>query len=234
MFRGKCIQGLKRLYRSQGLKLPDDIPDRDAFERLLTESCTSDWVVYSKAPFAGPEVVLKYLARYTHRVAIGNSRLVSLEGNRVSFTYRDYADDGARKVTTLSADHFLTRFLLHVVPKGFVRIRHYGFLSHAKKRHSLACIRELFCVGHLQRKYHPIPIGHPRVPAVAVSSGSKYKASTCRQPLTFSAFHSLSATGILLPVVSSERVTSMRVKPLMAGRNLHLIGETLPPSAAQP
>jgi hypothetical protein len=141
VFRGKFIQGLKRLYRNQGLKLPDDICDRDAFERLLTESCISDWVVYSKAPFAGPEVVVKYLARYTHRVAIGNSRLVSIEENRVSFTYRDYADGGARKVTTLSADHFLTRFLLHVVPKGFVRIRHYGFLSHAKKQLSLARIR---------------------------------------------------------------------------------------------
>lgn len=141
VFRGKFIEGLKRLYRRNALQLPDDIPDRDAFERLLSESCASDWVVYSKAPFAGPDVVVKYLARYTHRVAIGNSRLVSADNDRVTFTYRDYADDGERKVTSLSADHFLTRFLLHVVPRGFVRIRHYGFLSHSKKRKSLARIR---------------------------------------------------------------------------------------------
>lgn len=147
VFRGKFIQGIKRLYQKQKLQLPDDLPDRDAFERILSASCASDWVVYSKAPFAGPDVVVKYLARYTHRVAIGNSRLVSIENNRVSFTYRDYADDGARKITSLSADHFLTRFLLHVVPKGFVRIRHYGFLSHAKKRTSLAKLRAVLLCG---------------------------------------------------------------------------------------
>lgn len=180
VFRGKFIQGLKRLYRNQGLKLPDDICDRDAFERLLTESCISDWVVYSKAPFAGPEVVVKYLARYTHRIAIGNSRLVSIEGNRVSFTYRDYADGGARKVTTLSADHFLTRFLLHVVPKGFVRIRHYGFLSHAKKRLSLARIRgALLCRTPLKT----VPSNPHRTPSCPCCGGVRWLKVSELQPV---------------------------------------------------
>jgi len=147
VFRGKFIQGLKHLYQKRQLQIPDDIPDLDAFERLLSESCKSDWVVYSKAPFAGPEVVVKYLARYTHRVAIGNSRLRSIEHSKVTFTYRDYADGGAQKITSFSAKHFLYRFLLHVVPKGFVRIRHYGFLSHAKKRAALPTIRAALLCG---------------------------------------------------------------------------------------
>ena len=147
VFRGKFIQGLKHLYQKRELQIPDTIPDRDAFERLLSESCKSDWVVYSKAPFAGPEVVVKYLARYTHRVAIGNSRLLSIDNSKVTFTYRDYADDGAQKITSFSATHFLYRFLLHVVPKGFVRIRHYGFLSHAKKRAALPTIRAALLCG---------------------------------------------------------------------------------------
>lgn len=147
VFRGKFIQGLKHLYQKRELQIPDSIPDLDAFERLLSESCKSDWVVYSKAPFAGPEVVVKYLARYTHRVAIGNSRLRSIEHSKVTFTYRDYADGGAQKITSFSAKHFLYRFLLHVVPKGFVRIRHYGFLSHAKKRAALPTIRAALLCG---------------------------------------------------------------------------------------
>ena len=146
VFRGKFIAGLKRLYQQGGLHLPDQITDMDAFNRVLTQSCSSDWIVYSKAPFAGPEVVVKYLARYTHRVAIGNSRLVSLENGKVSFRYRDYKDAGLQKITSLSGEKFIQRFLLHVVPKGFVRIRHYGFLCHSKKRESLALLkRELSC-----------------------------------------------------------------------------------------
>jgi hypothetical protein len=146
VFRGKFIAGLKRLYQQGGLHLPDQITDMDVFNRVLTQSCSSDWIVYSKAPFAGPEVVVKYLARYTHRVAIGNSRLVSLENGKVSFRYRDYKDAGLQKITSLSGEKFIQRFLLHVVPKGFVRIRHYGFLCHSKKRESLALLkRELSC-----------------------------------------------------------------------------------------
>jgi hypothetical protein len=146
VFRGKFIEFLKQEYREGRLRLPDTLSNSDSFQGLLSESCRSDWVVYSKAPFAGPDVVVKYLARYTHRVAIGNSRLVSIEAGRVSFRYRDYKDDAKQKVTALKATDFIRRFLLHVVPKGFVRIRHCGFLCHSKKRESLARIRrELSC-----------------------------------------------------------------------------------------
>lgn len=143
---GKFIAGLKSLYRAGTLKIPEMLPDSDSVERFLTESCHSDWVVYSKAPFAGPRGGGQAPCRYTHRVAIGNSRLVSHGKGRVNFRYRDYADAGNQKVTSLTGQSFLQRFLLHVVPKGFVRIRHCGFLCHSKKRESLARIRrELLC-----------------------------------------------------------------------------------------
>lgn len=141
VFRGKCIGYLKAAYRKGSLRLPDSIPNSDSFEAYLTESCKADWVVYSKAPFAGPDVVVKYLARYTHRVAIGNSRLVSMTDDRVSFRYRDYADESKEKVTSLAATEFIRRFMLHTVPKGFVRIRHCGFLCHSKKKAALILIR---------------------------------------------------------------------------------------------
>ena len=135
---------------------------------------------HSKAPFAGPEVVVKYLARYIHRVAIGNSRLVSLEGDRVSFTYRDYADDGARTVTTLSSEHFLTRFLLHIAPKGFVRIRHYGFLSHAKKRHSIASIRGALLCGASPKTVLSDP---HRAPSCSCCGGVRWLEVSGLQPI---------------------------------------------------
>jgi hypothetical protein len=100
-------------------------------------------VVYAKPPFGGPERVLKYLARYTHRVAISNHRLQSLEQGRVSFAARDYADHGRTKTMTLDAVEFIRRFLLHVLPSGFVRIRQFGFLSNRVRKQKLALCRVL-------------------------------------------------------------------------------------------
>jgi hypothetical protein len=94
-------------------------------------------VVYAKPPFGGPEQVLKYLARYTHRVAISNHRLVNLEAGRVTFRYKDYADDHRHKTTTLSAEEFLRRFVQHVLPKGFVKVRHYGLLANGQRQEKL-------------------------------------------------------------------------------------------------
>jgi hypothetical protein len=106
----------------------------------------SDWVVYSKPPFGGPEQVLTYLSRYTHRVAISNSRLLSLRDGQVSFQWRDYRD-GQTKVMTLSAVEFLRRFLQHILPVGFVKIRHFGFLANRCRRDKLAQCREfLSCI----------------------------------------------------------------------------------------
>ena len=103
-------------------------------------------MVYAKAPFGGPEQVLKYLARYTHRVAISNARLVSLDGDQVTFRYKDYADDRRSKQMTLAADEFLRRFLQHVLPSGFVKIRHYGLLANRYRAANLRRCRALLLV----------------------------------------------------------------------------------------
>jgi hypothetical protein len=115
----------------------------EAFEALLAPLRTTEWIVYAKRPFAGPEQVLAYLARYTHRVAISNHRLSAIEDGRVTFTWRDYRAGGRVKPMTLAADEFLRRFLLHVLPDGFQRIRHYGFLANGQRRAKLALIRKL-------------------------------------------------------------------------------------------
>jgi hypothetical protein len=104
-----------------------------------------EWVVYAKRPFGGPEQVLKYLARYTHRVAISNRRLLSLENHRVAFEWKDYADRHQIKTMTLEAVEFIRRFLLHVLPAGFVRIRHYGFLANRVRKEKLELCRSLLC-----------------------------------------------------------------------------------------
>jgi Putative transposase/Transposase zinc-binding domain len=112
-----------------------------AFARHLRALGNVEWVVYAKRPFAGPEQVLEYLGRYTHRVAIANSRLLACENGRVSFRWKDYRADNKSKVMTLDADEFIRRFLLHVLPKGFRRIRHFGFLANACRAAKLAAIR---------------------------------------------------------------------------------------------
>ena len=99
--------------------------------------------MYAKRPFGGPEQVLKYLARYVQRVAISNSRLLSLENGRVTFAWKDYADGNQNKTMTLDAVEFIRRFLLHVLPSGFVRIRHFGFLANRKRKQKLALCRSL-------------------------------------------------------------------------------------------
>src|SRR5260370_13986598 len=102
-----------------------------------------EWVVYAKPPFGGPEQVLKYLARYTHRVAISNRRLLSMEDGRVTFEWKDYADGNQTKTMTLEAVEFIRRFLLHVLPSGFVHIRHFAFLANRKRKEKLALCRSL-------------------------------------------------------------------------------------------
>jgi len=124
------------------------LADRRAFLRHLTPIRKKRWVVYAKAPFAGPEAVLAYLSRYTHRVAISNSRLIAFDQSGVTFRYKDYRRDGAdrQQVTKLATDEFIRRFLLHVLPRGFHRIRHYGLLAGSARKASLARARELLNV----------------------------------------------------------------------------------------
>jgi len=132
VFRGKFIAGLKRLYRRKQLRCAGPsaaLADEKQFRRLLRGLHRQDWVVYAKPAFGGPRQVLRYLGRYTHRVAISNHRLLSFDGERVTFRWKDYAHGSQTRQMTLAATEFLRRFFLHVLPKGFVRIRHFGFLG---------------------------------------------------------------------------------------------------------
>ena len=125
------------------------LTDRRAFLHHLAPVRKKLWVVYAKAPFAGPEAVLAYLSRYTHRVAISNSRLIAFDKSGVTFRYKDYRRNSAdrRQVMTLATDEFIRRFLLHVLPRGFHRIRHYGLLAGSARKASLARARELLNVA---------------------------------------------------------------------------------------
>jgi len=125
------------------------LTDRRAFVRHLSPVRKKRWVVYAKAPFAGPEAVLAYLSRYTHRVAISNSRLISFDETGVTFRYKNYRRDGAdrQQIMTLATDEFIRRFLLHVLPRGFHRIRHYGLLAGSARKSSIARARELLNVA---------------------------------------------------------------------------------------
>jgi hypothetical protein len=125
------------------------LAERRAFLRHLSPVRKKRWVVYAKAPFAGPEAVLAYLSRYTHRVAISNSRLIRLDESGVTFRYKDYRRGGAdrQQLMTLATDEFIRRFLLHVLPRGFHRIRHYGLLASSARKASLAIARELLNVA---------------------------------------------------------------------------------------
>jgi Putative transposase/Transposase zinc-binding domain len=120
-----------------------ELADTQAFARHLVQLHRTDWVVYAKRPFGGPEQVLAYLGQYTHRVAIANARLLALAEGQVSFRWRDYRHHNRAKVMTLAADEFIRRFLLHALPDGFRRIRHYGFLANGHRAAKLALIRQL-------------------------------------------------------------------------------------------
>jgi hypothetical protein len=143
VFRGKFLAGLQRLLHAGSLKLPAaELGTGAAAQALLRELRAKPWVVYAKQPFAGPQQVLDYLGRYTHRVAISNHRLLSLTDTDVRFRYKDYAHGNRRKVMTLPAGEFIRRFLLHVLPTGFMRIRHYGLIANRSKRVQLAQARD--------------------------------------------------------------------------------------------
>jgi predicted Zn-ribbon and HTH transcriptional regulator len=145
-FRDTFVCRLRAAFDAGELRLSGalaDLADPAAFASRLDELACIDWVVFAKPPFAGPEQVLSYLGRYTHRVAIANGRLVALDDSRVSFTWKDYRHHGKTKIMTLSADEFIRRFLQHTVPDGFHRIRHIGFLANRHRSARLARCREL-------------------------------------------------------------------------------------------
>jgi hypothetical protein len=144
MFRGKLLAFLKQSYQRKQLCFSGTLTELStsrAFHSLLHTLRRREWVVYSKPPFGGPEHVLKYLARYTHRVAISNGRLLSLDNGQVRFRWRDSRHNNRSSVMTLDAVEFIRRFLLHVLPSGFVKIRHFGLLANRSRRQALALCR---------------------------------------------------------------------------------------------
>jgi len=146
VFRGKFIDALKKMYLHGQIAFPKSIASlrtKESFSDLVDQLWQKDWVVYSKAPFDGPEKVLEYLGRYTHRVAISNHRIVNVENGLVTFRYRDRRGRDKLKQTTIAAQEFVRRFLLHVIPHSYKRIRHFGFLANRCKKRDLTRCREL-------------------------------------------------------------------------------------------
>ena len=156
-FRKLYLRYLEQTYAAGKLQFYgelQELSDPESFARYLAPLHDSEWVVYAKAPFGGPERVLDYLGRYTHRVAISNNRLEALKDGQVSFTYKDYKHEQRHKVMTVSADEFLRRLLLHVLPDSFQRIRNYGLLGNRHRAANLARCRELLAM--------PAPIPPPQ------------------------------------------------------------------------
>jgi hypothetical protein len=152
VFRGKFLAALRSLLDAGKLFLPTRLTalaEPHARAAWWASLYAKDWVVYAKRPFGGPAQVLKYLARYTHRVAISNSRLLELRNGRVTFRYKDYADDHRHKTMTLEADEFLRRFVQHVLPSGFVKVRHYGLLANRHRAARLAVSRRLLLAANV-------------------------------------------------------------------------------------
>jgi len=155
LFRGKFLGLLKKCFLSDDLAFPGSIchlkkpGDFEIFRKQLYQK---GWVVYCKPPFDGPKGVLQYLGRYTHRIAISNNRVLDNRDGNVSFLWRDYADDNRKKTMTLKADEFIRRFLLHVLPSRYVRIRHFGLLANRNRNNAIAVCRKILGTGEAMAK----------------------------------------------------------------------------------
>jgi hypothetical protein len=174
-FRRRFLELFQQAFEQGALKLfgtLEPLQDREQFLAYLEPLQQKEWVVYAKKPFAGPQQVLDYVGRYTHRVAISNSRLLSLEDGQVTFKWKDYRDDDAQKTMTLSAKEFIRRFLLHVLPSGFHRIRYYGFMGNRYRAENLEKCRRLLGVSPAS-----LPEGPPETAALA-DYRDRYEALT--------------------------------------------------------
>ena len=176
LFRGKLVAGLRNACRDSRLDFPSTLAPlkpETAFGAFLRSLYRQTWVVYAKPPFGSPAHVLQYLARYTHRVAISNHRLIDVTADTVSFRWKDYRHGSQIRTLTLDADEFLRRFLLHVLPKGFVRIRYFGFLAARSRTRGLARCRQALAVA-------PTP---PAEPLVTVPSRASWPCPQCGAPM---------------------------------------------------
>jgi len=173
VFRGKFVHGLRRAFRGKRLSFAGQVQhlsEARTFSSFIRTLFRQDWVVYAKPAFGGPEQVIRYLGRYTHRVAISNHRLVSFDGNDVTFLWRDYAHGNKQKKMTVSAEEFIRRFLVHVLPKGFVRIRHFGFLANFRRAGLLEVCRRLLQMT-------------PVLPPEQLADSPSRICPTCRAPM---------------------------------------------------
>jgi hypothetical protein len=146
LFRGKFLDHLKHCFKSGDLAFPGSIShlkESGTFDTFRKQFYEKKWVVYCKPPFGGPEGVLKYLGRYTHRIAISNNRILNIQDGKVFFRWRDYSDGNRQKTMTLQTNEFIRRFLLHVLPDRFVRIRHFGLLANRNRKDNIAACHKM-------------------------------------------------------------------------------------------
>jgi hypothetical protein len=170
VFRGKFIEGLRRAFAKDKLSFYGEclhLKNEKSFSEFLRTLFRQEWIVYAKPPFGGPEHVLQYLARYTHRVAISNHRLLSVDETNVTFQWKDYAHHNKHRTMTLTCEEFLRRFLLHVLPKGFTRIRYFGWLANRRRDKMLPHCRVL-----LQKK-------PKEAPTVSIDEPGVYQCPRC-------------------------------------------------------
>jgi hypothetical protein len=196
VFRGKFTDGLKKAFRKGKLRFTgalQPLAQEAAFRAFLRSLFREDWVVYAKPPFGGPVHVLHYLARYTHRVAISNHRLVNVADGKVTFRWKDYAHRGKQKLMTVTAEEFLRRFLLHVLPQGFVRIRFFGFLANRRRKTLLPLCRKLLLMA---------PPPDSADPITPTSSAALWRCPQCQGPM------------LLI-----ERFTALQIRTLSAKRS---------------
>jgi hypothetical protein len=158
MFRGLFMHYLEKAFAAGELNFFSShrhLHEPAAFRRYLAPAWNTNWLVYARRPFAGPAQVLDYVGRYTHRVAISNNRLLSMDDGKVRFRWKDYRDGNRQKIMTLEAGEFIRRFLIHVLPDGFHRIRYYGFLGNCHRARKLAQCRELLGMAPAPRPEPP-------------------------------------------------------------------------------
>ena len=196
VFRGKCVAALRRAYDRNELDFAggsEYLRDRSAWRAFVDALFETDWIVYAKPAFGGAPAVLRYLGRYTHRVAISNHRLLAFDGERVTFSYKDYAQGAARRTMTLTAMEFLRRFVQHILPRGFVRIRQSGFLANKCRTARLAVARTVLACSA------------PPAPALELT-GSTTTDTTTRATWTCPR---CGAAMILGPILSALQLTTI-------------------------
>ena len=145
-FKKRYLKKLKIAYQNEALIFPGNTKEfasKKGFQQVLSSLLKAKWIAYAKRPFAGPQQVLEYLGRYTHRVAISNNRILSIDNGKVNFTYRDRDRNNETRIMTLDAHEFIRRFLLHILPRGFIKIRYFGFLAHKNKKQAITRLRKL-------------------------------------------------------------------------------------------